>query len=307
MASLFSWVFFFALITVMIVIDLGLVHRKERPFTLQTAMVWSCVWIGLAFAFCAYIYEAQGSKQALDFLTGYLIEKTLSLDNLLVFIVIFTTFQLTIEDQHRVLLWGILGAIILRGVFIAFGTALVSQFHWLLYALGLFLLFTAFKMIRQKGSPLNFTQTWIYQICQKVLPISRDVHHNAFIVVERGKYAVTSLFLALVSIEFFDLIFAIDSIPAIFAITLDPFIVYTSNIFAILGLRAHYFLLQKATQKYEYITDSLAYILVFAGIKMLIQDVIEIPALLSLMIILGIIGACYLVRRYKIAVFHNKN
>lgn len=282
-----SWLIFFGVIFAMIIIDLGLLHRGKHALTIKTSVMWSCIWIGLAVAFCGYIYASQGSKQAVDFMTGYIIEKTLSLDNLLVFIVVFKTFQLTIKDQHRVLLWGILGAIVLRGIFIGFGTALVSQLHWLLYVFGIFLVYTAFKIAVQKGKPLDFKQTWIYRF------------------VSNDKYSVPPFFLALVSIEFLDVIFAIDSIPAIFAITLDPFIVYTSNIFAILGLRAHYFLLLHST-KYEYLTDSLAYILGFAGIKILIADFIEIPGFLSLIIILGIILISFLMRRYKVPILDDK-
>jgi tellurite resistance protein TerC len=286
----FSWLFFFVLILGMIAIDLGLMKHDQYKISFKKAAVWSGVWIGLSLAFCGYIYWTEGYTQALNFITGYTIEKALSLDNLLVFIVIFKTFNLTTSQQHRVLVWGILGAIVFRGIFIALGTATLQQMHWIIYLFGLFLLYSAYKMIRQKDIPFDFTETQIYKLCRKIFPLSTTKKLDTFYVIENGKYVVTPLFLAMVSIELSDIIFAIDSIPAIFAITLDPFIVYTSNIFAILGLRALYFLLAPAIERFKYISDGLAYILGYAGLKILVQGFIDIPNLLSFAVILVIIA-----------------
>jgi len=288
MISYWHWILFFILIVGMFVIDLGLINR--RPLTIRQSLIWSCTWVGLAFAFAGYIYWEQGYTQAINFITGYVVEKSLSLDNLLVFIVIFNTFRLTIKEQHQVLMWGVIGAIVLRGVFITLGTALLSRFDWIYYLFGVFLLFTAVKMAMRKDRETDYTKSPFYRFCKKFLPLSSSQPGQGFFVYQHGKYMVTPLFLALLAIEFSDIIFAIDSIPAIFAITLDPFIVYTSNIFAILGLRSFYFLLIQTTKKFRYLSYGLSYILGFTSIKMLTHNYIEISNLYFLLIVVVIIS-----------------
>jgi tellurite resistance protein TerC len=286
-----QWGVFFVLVAVMLALDLGVFHRKERRTSLREALFWSIFWTILAFVFNYWIYSQFGSEPGLQFLTGYVIERSLSFDNIFVFIVIFNYFAVPAEYQHRVLFWGILGALISRGVFIALGTTLLEQFEWLIYVFGAFLLYTGIKILREGGeTEVHPEKNPVVRLFQRFVPLTSQYHGKHFFVREGGRWVATPLMLVLVVVEATDVVFAVDSIPAIFAITLDRFIIFTSNIFAILGLRALYFLLAGLMHKFRYLGLGLGLVLIFIGAKMLIHDWVEIPTNGSLGIVLGILA-----------------
>ena len=280
-----GWSVFAVLIITMIVVDLGVFHRKVHEISIKESMIWTVVWFSLALLFNVFVFYTKGSQASIDFLTGYLVEKSLSLDNVFVFLTIFQAFKIPLLYQHRILFWGIIGAVILRGVFIGLGTILVQQFSWIFYIFGVFLIYTAYKFMQQETHQEDVTKSPLIHFCEKYLPVTKKLHGQNFFIVENGKKLLTPLFLALVAIEFSDVIFAIDSIPAVFAITTDPFIVFTSNIFAILGLRSLYFIIANMALKFIFLSYGLGFILGFIGIKMLVHELIEIPSLISLSII----------------------
>jgi tellurite resistance protein TerC len=272
----------------MLTLDLGVFHRKAHEVHVKEALAWTVFWIALAFFFNLAIYFWFGTEKALEFLTGYLIEKALSVDNIFVFILIFSYFKVGAQYQHRVLFWGILGALIMRGIFIAAGISLIQRLHWIIYVFGAFLIFTGIKLALQKDKNIAPEKNPILKLARKLIPITSVSSENPdgrFFVHKSDGLWATPLFLVLVLIETTDVIFAVDSIPAILAITLDPFIVYTSNVFAILGLRALYFALAGIIQWFHYLHYGLSFILVFVGTKMLIMDIFKIPILLSLCVI----------------------
>ncbi|HYG57740.1 MAG TPA: TerC family protein [Symbiobacteriaceae bacterium] len=281
---------FNVLVLVMLALDLGVFHRKAHSVSLKEAAIWSVVWISLALAFNAGIYFLAGRELALEFLSGYLIEKALSVDNIFVFVLIFSYFKVPSQYQHRVLFWGVLGALAMRAALIAVGAALISTFHWVLYLFGAFLVYTGVKMARQKHEAADPGNTAVVRLVRRIIPVSSQYRGQAFFSLENGKRVATPLFLVLILVEVSDLIFAVDSIPAIFAVTSDPFLVYTSNVFAILGLRSLYFLLAGVVDKFRYLKLGLAAVLSFVGIKMLIVDFYKVPTPISLMVILGLIG-----------------
>jgi len=244
----------------------------------------------VSLGFNALVWRIKGPHHGLDFLTGYLIEYSLSMDNIFVFVLIFAHFRVPPLAQHRVLVWGIIGALIMRGTMILCGIALVQRFHFVLYLFGLFLLITAGRMLFKKHPARDFTEGWVLRMCRRVLPITRDFHEQHFRVHIDGRWMLTPLALTMIVIEVTDLIFAVDSIPAIFAITRDPFIVYTSNICAILGLRSLYFLLAGLMNRFIYLRTGLALVLAFVGIKMIIADYLPLPRALSLGVIVLILG-----------------
>jgi tellurite resistance protein TerC len=284
-----QWGVFFTLVAVMLALDLGVFHRKERRISLREALFWSIFWTLLAFVFNYWVYRRFGSEPGLQFLTGYVIERSLSFDNIFVFIVIFNYFAVPAEYQHRVLFWGILGALISRGVFIAMGTALIERFEVLIYVFGAFLVYTGVKILREKEPEVHPEDNPMVRLFQRLVPLTARYHGKRFFIREGGRLVATPLMLVLVVVEATDVVFAVDSIPAIFAITLDPFIVFTSNIFAILGLRALYFLLAGLMHKFRYLGFGLGLVLVFIGAKMLIHHWVEIPTSWSLGIVLGIL------------------
>ncbi len=279
------WVGFNAFVLVMLAVDLGVFHRKAHVVNVKEALAWSAVWIALALAFNAGVYFWKGSETALQFLTGYVIEKSLSVDNLFVFLVIFSYFKVDPLYQHKVLFWGILGALILRAAMIAVGAALISTFHWVIYIFGGLLVLTGVKLALQKGSGVHPGRNPLVRLFKKLMPVTADYRGDHFFVKENGRWWATPLFLVLLTVEFSDLVFAVDSIPAIFAITPDPFIVYTSNVFAILGLRSLYFALAGVMNLFHYLKFGLAFILVFVGVKMLIVDFVKIPIGISLAVV----------------------
>jgi tellurite resistance protein TerC len=290
-ASPLAWLGFVAFVLVLLAIDLGVFHRQAHAVSAKEAAIWSGVWVSLALLFNAGIWLWSGPERALEFSTGYLIEKALAVDNLFVFVVIFSAFGIPALHQHRVLFWGVLGALLMRALFILIGGALLAHFHWMLYVFGAVLVVTGVKLFVQRGEQPHPERNPVVRWFQRIVPLTAQLSGDRFTVLQQGRRFATPLLLALVAVEVSDLIFAIDSIPAIFAVTSDPFIVFTSNIFAILGLRSMYFLLAGVLQKFAYLQIGLACVLMFVGAKMLLVDVFALPVLASLGIIAGILGA----------------
>ena len=287
--SLWMWGGFLVFIMFMLALDLGVFHKKTHQVSFKEASIWSAVWVALAMIFNVGIWNYFGSEKALEFFTGYVLEKSLSVDNIFVFVLIFSSFAVPSVLQHRVLFWGVLGALLLRAIFIFAGAALIAKFHWLLYVFGAFLVFTGINLLRSSNESADPKNNGLVKLFRKFIPTVDRYDEDKFFTVENGKRYATMLLIALVAIEASDLLFAIDSIPAIFAVTRDPFIVFTSNIFAILGLRSLYFLLAGMMDKFYYLKTGLAAILTFVGIKMLLLEVYKIPILLSLGIIAAIL------------------
>lgn len=287
--DIYVWIGFIAFVVLLLAIDLGVFHRKSHEVKIKEALIWSAIWISLAFIFNYGIYIFMGKEKALEFLTGYLIEKSLSVDNLFVFIMLFTFFKVEPRYQHKVLFWGILGALIMRAIFIFAGVALISRFHWIIYIFGAFLVFTGIKMLFHKDEEVAPDKNPLVRLFKKFFPVSEKMHGGNFFVKINSKTVATPLFIVLLVVEFTDLIFAVDSIPAILAISTDSFIIFTSNVFAILGLRALYFALAGITQYFHYLKYGLSAILVFVGVKMVIVGFYKIPIVYSLLTILGIL------------------
>lgn len=302
------WLFFGALVTVLLAIDLGLFHRHSRETSIREAAISTVVWCCLALGFNGYVWWASDTTTAVEFLMGYLVEWMLSMDNVFVFAIIFTYFRVPRLYQYRVLFWGILGAVALRLTFILIGSQLIHRFHFVVYVLGLFLVYTGFKLIWQEEE-FDPETSWVVRVSRRLFRVAREDHGERFFAYEDGKRCITTLFLVLLVIDFVDVVFALDSVPAIFGITNNTFIVFTSNIFAILGLRALYFLLAGAMDMFRYLRYGLAAILIFVGVKMLVSDWIEehllggnkIPAWVSLPVIVVFlavaIGASLIVAR----------
>jgi len=286
------WVGFNVFVLMMLALDLGVFHRKAHAVSIKEATIWSIVWISLAMVFNLGIYLfwdrlAPGSsytnnQAALAFFTGYIIEKSLSVDNIFVFVLIFSFFAVPAAHQHRVLFWGIIGALLMRGALIAVGAALLKEFHWIIYIFGGFLIFTGIRMAFHQNEELHPEQNPLVKLLRKVMSVTENYEDDKFFIRRAGKLFATPLFLVLLLIESTDLIFAVDSIPAIFAVTQETFIVYTSNVFAILGLRSLYFLLAGVVDKFHYLKLGLSVVLVFVGIKMIIVDLYKIPVGVSL-------------------------
>jgi tellurite resistance protein TerC len=297
--SIWFWIAFHIGVFIAIGIDLVTFHRRGRELSMRAALQRSALWVVVSLGFNAVVWRLKGPHHALDFLTGYLIEYSLSMDNIFVFVLIFTHFRVPPRAQHRVLVWGIIGALVMRGTMILCGIALVQRFHFVLYIFGLFLLITAARMLFRKHPARDFTEGWVLRMCRRILPITRDFHEQHFKVRLDGRWMLTPLALTMIVIEVTDLIFAVDSIPAIFAITRDPFIVYTSNICAILGLRSLYFLLAGLMNRFIYLRTGLALVLAFVGIKMIVADHFSIPRALALGVIALILGVTIAISMYK--------
>ncbi len=288
--ELILWISFNAFILIMLALDLGVFQRKIHAVTVKEALIWSAVWIVLALAFNVFVYYDFGKQKAIEFLTGYILEKSLSVDNIFVFVLLFSYFKVPSEYQHKVLFWGVLGALILRAILIAVGALMIAKFHWIIYVFGAFLVFTGFRMAKQNDEDIHPEDNFLIRFFKKIIPVTNEYHDEKFFVKLDGKKFATPLFIVLLAIEFTDLVFAFDSIPAIFAVTSDPFIVYTSNIFAILGLRSLYFALAGVIHKFHFLKIGLSMILIFIGMKMLIMDLYKIPTTYSL----GVIAYAYL-------------
>jgi tellurite resistance protein TerC len=284
------WILFNAFVLLMLSVDLGIFHRKNHDISLKESLTWTFVWISLALVFNAIIFYWKGKQQALEFFTGYLVEKALSIDNIFVFIMVFTYFQIPSKYQHKVLFWGILGALIMRVIFIFAGVALLEKFHFTIYIFGALLVYTGYKMFSHSNAKIEPDKNPVIRFFKKIVPVTHELHEGNFFVKQEGKRFATPLFLVLILIETTDLIFAVDSIPAILAITQDQFIVYTSNVFAILGLRSLYFALAGVVHRFWLLSYGLAVVLVFVGIKMLIIDLYKIPIEWSLIFIALIIS-----------------
>jgi TerC family integral membrane protein len=288
--SIWFWVAFHIGVFVAIGVDLFTFRVRGRELSMTAAARRSVLWVVVSLAFNAVVWRVKGPHHGLDFLTGYLIEYSLSMDNIFVFVLIFTHFRVPPRAQHRVLVWGIIGALIMRGTMILFGIALVRRFHFVLYIFGLFLLITALRMLFSKHPALDFRETRVMRFCRRILPITHEFHNQDFKVRVDGRWMLTPLALTMIVIEITDLAFAVDSIPAIFAITQDPFIVYTSNICAILGLRSLYFLLAGLMNRFIYLRTGLALVLGFVGLKMITAEFLPFPRVISLGIIVLILG-----------------
>src|ERR1051325_5328283 len=307
--SIWLWVGFNVFVLFMLALDLGVFHRKSHTVSGKEALIWSLVWISLALVFNAAIYffwnrmmpgsSYTNKEAALAFFTGYLIEKSLSVDNIFVFILIFSFFAVPGAYQHHVLFWGILGALVMRGALILAGAALLEQFHWIIYLFGAFLIFTGIRMALHRDEEIHPEKNPIVKFFKKFMPVTENFEKDKFFIRRSGKLMATPLFLVLLIIESTDLVFAVDSIPAIFAVTREPFIVYTSNVFAILGLRALYFLLANVMDKFQYLKLGLSAVLTFVGAKMVIVDFYPIPVGISLVVVAGILAISILASLWK--------
>jgi tellurite resistance protein TerC len=299
------WAGFTAFVLAMLALDLGVFHRKSHEVGFREALTWSVVWVSLALLFNYGVYHFYGPERGLEFLTGYLIEKALSVDNIFVFLMLFSYFSVPAAYQHRVLFWGILGALVMRAIFIALGAALLAKFHWVIYIFGALLVVTGIKMLRTGGShDIHPERNPVYRLFRRFVPAVDSYRADRFIVREGGRWVATPLMAVLVAVEATDLVFAVDSIPAIFAVTSDPFIVYTSNIFAILGLRAMFFLLAGVMDKFQYLKVGLAVVLTFVGTKMLLTEIYKIPIGASLGVVAALIAGSVIASLLKPSVRH---
>lgn len=302
--SVWEWLAFFSIITFMLVLDLGVFHKKVHKVSIKESLAWTAVWIALALMFNAWIYHSMGEQKGLEFLSGYVIEKALSVDNIFVISLIFTYFKVPPQYQHRVLFWGVLGALFFRIIFIFAGVALINKFSWMIYVFGVFLVYTGLKMLKDEEKSIDIENNPMIKFVKKFFSITKDFDGQNFRTFHAGKNQFTPLFLVLIMIETTDIIFAVDSIPAILAITSDPYIVFTSNVFAILGLRSLYFALNGIMEMFEYINYALSGILVFVGVKMIIAKWYHVPIIASVGIIFGlliisIVASIYFPRKNK--------
>ncbi len=299
------WLTFIGVVITLLALDLGILHKGDKEIGIRESLVLSAGYIAIAAVFGAWVWWQLGPQSGMEFFTGYMIEKSLSMDNVFVIALVFTFFAIPRQYQHRVLFWGIMGVLILRGIMIGLGAALVSEFSWILYLFGAFLIFTGVKMWMAADETPDIESNAIYQFLKKHMRVTEGLRGNAFMVREpdpaTGKMVrfATPLLLALVLVELVDLVFAVDSIPAIFAITTDPFIVYTSNIFAVLGLRALYFALAAMIHRFEYLKYALAMVLVFIGTKIFLVNIIKIPSVISLTVTFGLIAGGVAVSMWK--------
>ena len=288
-SPMWMWVAFHVFILAMLAIDLGVLHRRSHEVAIKEALLWSGVWIALALLFALGVYVWYGPQPALEFLAGYLIEKSLSVDNIFVFVLIFAYFRVPARYQHKVLFWGILGALVMRAIFIFAGIALLQRLHWIIYVFGALLILTGIKMAMEKDKEIHPDKNPVLRLFRRLVPVTGQYHADHFFIKQAGQYAATPLFVVLLVVETTDIIFAVDSIPAILAITVEPFLVYTSNVFAILGLRALYFALAGVMRLFHYLHYGLSAILVFVGAKMLLADVYKLPVTVALGVIAGIL------------------
>ena len=280
-----AWIGFCVFVVVMLALDLGVFHRKAHVISTREALTWTGVWVSLAMLFAGGVYLLAGTQPALEFLTGYVIEEALSVDNIFVFIVIFSAFGVPAALQHRVLFWGVVGALVLRFAFILAGSALLEHFHALFYVFGAFLAFTGIKLLLHRDAEVHPEKNPIFRLFKRFVPMVDEYRGSKFFVIENGKRYATPLLAVLVAIEATDVVFAADSIPAIFAVTRDPFIVFTSNMFAIFGLRSLYFALAGIMDMFRYLKVGLALVLMFVGAKMLLAGVLKVPIVVSLAVI----------------------
>ena len=286
----YFWIGFIIFLLSMLAIDLGVFHRKTHTVTFKESLGWTIVWIGLAMVFSAIVYFWKGSDKAIEFITGYVIELSLSVDNLFIFILVFSYFQVPQQYQHKVLFWGILGALVMRVIFIFAGVALITKFHWIIYVFGAIIIISGIKMLFQKDKKIEPDKNPLIRLIKRFIPVTKSYQGDKFFIkIRKGAWAATPLFIVLVFVEITDLIFAVDSIPAILAITTDTFIVFTSNAFAILGLRSLYFALAGMLNLFRYLHIGLSFILIFIGLKMVLSDFYKIPIEYALITVLCIL------------------
>jgi len=284
------WIVFNAAILVLLFLDLTVINRKHQPVPFKKALLMSAFWIGLAMAFAVFVHQWFGATKALEFLTGYVLEEALSVDNLFVFILLFAYFKVPPEEEKTVLFWGIIGALIMRGIFIVVGVALVQRFHWILYLFGIFLIYTGFQLMREEDEEQDPSRNIVLKFCRRFLPLTDSYEGRHFFVRRGGRTFATPLFVVLLVVETTDILFATDSIPAILAITRDPFIVYTSNVFAILGLRSMYFALAGMMKLFHYLNYGLSVVLIFIGAKMLLPERYHVPTWVALVVVAGVLA-----------------
>jgi tellurite resistance protein TerC len=289
MTGAWPWIIFNLFVIVMLALDLGVFHRGTKEIKVKDALIWTTIWITLALIFCFGIYHFTGKEKGLEFLAGYVIEKSLSVDNIFVFMLIFSYFNVPAQYQHKVLFWGIIGALIMRALLIVAGIALIERFHQIIYVFAAFLVFTGVRMFFQRDEKTEPEKNFLIRFLRKVLPVSPEFHEGNFFVRLNGRLYVTLLFIVVITVEVSDLVFAVDSIPAILAVSEDPFIVYTSNVFAILGLRSLYFALAGLHDRFAYFKYGLALILVFVGVKMFLTDIYKIPVWMALTVIVTLL------------------
>jgi tellurite resistance protein TerC len=298
------WVLFNLFVAVMLVLDLGVFHRRDRVMRFREAIAWTAMWVALAAAFAVLIYFWRGGPKTLEFVTGYLIEESLSVDNLFVFLVLFSFFKVPPEYQHKVLFWGIVGALVTRGLFILVGVALVNALHWIVYLFGAFLIYTGAKLLRKEEEEANPQKSWVVKLAHRWLPMTPGYVDGEFFVNEGGRRLATPLLLVLLVVESTDVLFAADSIPAVIAVSKDPFIIYTSNVFAILGLRSLYFALAGMMEAFHYLHYGLSAILIFIGVKMMLPERWGIPIHIALAVVVGVLAIAViasLVHKPKVA------
>ena len=283
------WVVFAVVIVAALVLDLGVFHRKSQKVTLRGALIESAAWIVLSLLFAVYVHFSRGTQAGVEFLTGYLVEKSLSVDNIFVFVLVFRAFQVPERSQHKVLFYGVVGALVMRALFVLAGVELLQDFHFILFIFGAILVVTAIQMLRPSQRAIEPERNWLVRITRRFVPVLTGYAGEAFWVKRERKWYATPLFMALVAVEAMDIVFAIDSVPAVLAITRDTFIVYSSNAFAILGLRALYFAVADILPRFRFLHQGLAAILIFVGLKMIASDWIDLPDLASLGVIAGIL------------------
>jgi tellurite resistance protein TerC len=284
------WIAFHLGVFVVLAIDLVGFNRKAHVVTIREATIWSVVWVLLSLSFNLLVWHLKGHEDAVDFFTGYVIEYSLSVDNIFVFVLIFSYFKVRRKYQHRVLVWGILGALVMRGAMIWLGVSLVARFHWILYLFGAFLLITGIRMLTSKGEEIDLEHNFVLRACRRLMPVTPDYHEQHFLAKVNGQWMITPMMLVLIVIDIMDLVFAVDSIPAVFAITQDEFIIYTSNICAILGLRSLYFVLAHVIDRFIYLKTGLAIVLGFVGAKMIVASFVHIPNWASLFFIVTVLS-----------------
>ncbi len=290
MEKLFPWIGFNLFVVIMLAIDLGVLHRKSHEIRYKEALVWSGVCVILALGFALGVHFIKGSTDALAFLTGYVIELSLSVDNLFVFLLIFSYFKVPPKYQHGILFWGILGALVMRAIFIFAGVALIEKFHWIIYIFGGMLVISGIKLAFEKDKEVHPEDNPVLKLFERFFPVTKNYHGQQFFIKESGRLAATPLMIVLLAVETTDIIFAVDSVPAVLAISRDPFIVYTSNVFAILGLRSLYFVLAKVMELFHHLHYGLAIILTFVGLKMILSDVFHIPTGISLLVVVSVLA-----------------
>ncbi|MFZ5571727.1 MAG: TerC family protein [Thermodesulfobacteriota bacterium] len=287
--NVFIWGGFILFVLCMLALDLGVFNRKVHAVKVKEALLWTAFWVSLAMIFCGGVYYFKGQQKALEFLAGYLIEESLSMDNLFVFLLIFRYFNVPAIYEHKLLFWGILGALVMRAIFIGLGVALINRFHWIIYVFGAFLVYTAIKMALEKDKEIHPDKNPVLLLLKKIIPVDNNIESGRFFIRKNGVLHITPLMAVVVVLETTDLIFAVDSIPAVLSVTQDPFIVYTSNVFAILGLRSLFFALSGMMRLFHYLQYGLVVVLGFVGIKMLISNFLHIPIVISLGVIAGVL------------------